>query len=295
VLGEYEFAVCLTHDVDRPYKTYQGPYYAVTDRDLSQLRSLFSSNRPYWQFEEIMALEEDLGVRSTFFFLNERNLFREKPLREWVHPTNWKLFAGRYDLTDDEIIDVIRKLDAGGWEIGLHGSYESYDDPDRLRTEKETLERVLGKPITGGRQHYLRLDRPRTWEIHRDIGMQYDASLGSTDRYGFQHGYGLRRPFDDAFVVFPLTAMEVALMERDMDLGTAVERGRTLLREARRNDAVATLLWHPRFFNEDEFDGYRRLYVDLVEYAQDLGAWVGPCETLLRRTDRHVRSPERGR
>lgn len=286
MFDDHEFAVCLTHDVDRPYKTYQAPYYAITRCDPSQLLSLFTSSQPYWQFEEIMSLEDELGVRSTFFFLNEQNLLRDKPPREWFHPENWKLFMGRYEITDEEIVDVIRKLDAGGWEIGLHGSYESYDDCDRLRKEKTALERVLGDDVVGGRQHYLRLDRPKTWEIHQEVGLRYDASLGSTNRQGFQHEYDLRRPFDDEFVVFPLTVMEVSLLSSDTDIKMAIERGRSLLREARRNNGVVTLLWHPRFFNPVEFPGYRRLYVDLVEYAQELGAWIGPCRALVDRLDR---------
>ncbi|MFC7231059.1 polysaccharide deacetylase family protein [Saliphagus sp. GCM10025308] len=285
MLDDHAFAVCLTHDVDRPYKTYQAPYYALVNRDPSQLRSLLSRGRPYWQFEEIMALEDDLGVRSTFFFLNEQNLFRDKSPREWLRPANWKHFVGRYEITDPAIADVIRELDAGGWEVGLHGSYESPDDPVRLREEKSQLERILGHEITGGRQHYLRLTRPDTWEIHRELGLRYDASLGSTDEVGFRHGYGLLRPFDDEFAVFPLTAMEVALLGPETDLESARERGYELLREAERNDAVATLLWHPRFFNEDEFGGYRQLYVDLVEYAQERNAWVGSCTEFLRRVD----------
>ncbi len=133
---EHEFALCLTHDVDRAYKTFQAPYYALKDRNPSHLKPLVSTDCPYWQFEEIMELEEELGVRSSFYFLNEKNLLRDKEPREWTKPNNWKLFTGRYDITDDEIIDVIQTLDRGGWEVGLHGLYKS--DHERLQYEKGT-------------------------------------------------------------------------------------------------------------------------------------------------------------
>ncbi|MGQ3410663.1 polysaccharide deacetylase family protein [Natrinema sp. LN54] len=270
------FALCLTHDVDRPYKTYQAPYYAVTERDPSQLRSLVTAERPYWQFDAIRSLEAELGVRSSFYFLNEKPL-REKPPREWVRPGAWQLYAGRYDITDDEIVDAIRTLDRGGWEIGLHGSYDSYDDRDRLAAEKATLESILGHEIVGGRQHYLNVDRPRTWRYHREIGLRYDASLGSSDDYGFDGRYDVVRPFDDEFVVFPLTIMETALVENTPSIDRAWSECRRLLTEAAENDAVATVLWHPRYMNEAEFPGYRRLYRRLIEEALAMGAWVGPC------------------
>ena len=132
-MTDREFAVCLTHDVDRPYKTFQAPYDALRERDPSQLRPLVTGDQPYWQFEELLALESELGVRSSFYFLNEQQLFRDKHPREWLSPRNWMLFTGRYELTDPAIVDLIADLEAGGWEVGLHGSYESADDRARLR------------------------------------------------------------------------------------------------------------------------------------------------------------------
>lgn len=277
MFDDYEFALCLTHDVDRPYKTFQSPYYAVKERDVSHLRSLASSERPYWQFEEIMELEEELGVRSTFFFLNEKQLFRDKKPLDWVKPKNWKLFTGRYDITDEEVVDVIQTLDESGWEIGLHGSYESYKDIERLRYEKETLEVILGHEIAGGRQHYLNLEQPKTWEYHQEIGLQYDASLGSSTTFGFNSYYELLHPLNNDFVVFPLTAMETAIMNASSKVEAVKTKCYRLLEEARDNNAIMTILWHPRFFNELEFGRYREVFIYIVNTAKEMNAWIGPC------------------
>jgi peptidoglycan/xylan/chitin deacetylase (PgdA/CDA1 family) len=176
----------------------------------------------------------------------------------------------------------MRTLYDRGWEVGLHGSYDSYTDRSTLASEKDRLETVLGAEVIGGRQHYLNLERPETWRHHRRIGLRYDSSLGSTDRVGFHHGYGARRPFDDDFVVFPLTAMEVALL-RDRSPDEAWARCEELLDEAAANDAIMTVLWHQRFFNESEFPGYKRLYRRLVEGALARGAWVGPLGEMYER------------
>ncbi|RLM54043.1 hypothetical protein DVK02_11495 [Halobellus sp. Atlit-31R] len=272
VPGDHDFALCLTHDVDRPYKTYQALYYAVKGRDPSHAASLLPGRNPYWTFDRIRAIESDLGVRSAFYFLDEQSLFGDRPLRELLDPTAWMLYAGRYDLTDPEIVDLVQDLDDGGWEVGLHGSYESYADRDRLRREKQTLERVLGREVTGIRQHYLNLDIPDTWAHQEAIGLSYDTSLGSASEYGFQYGYGVRRPFDDSFVAFPLTAMEAAL---PVDSGRAWDVCEALLEEAHENAAVMTVLWHPRFFCSDT-PKYGPLYRRLIERALEMGAWVGP-------------------
>jgi len=275
-LGDHSFALCLTHDVDRPYKRHQALYYALRERSLSHLRDLRPGANPYWQFGEIADLERELGVRSAFYFLQSPHLLLDRPVREWVDPEAWVQFLGRYDVTDPEMADLVRDLADGGWEVGLHGSIPSHAERDRLRTEKATIEEVLGRPVLGGRQHYLRLDGDATWRRQADLGLRYDASLGSGTEYGFAYGDRPRRPFDDEFVVFPLTVMEQALPEARDGIRAAERELADLLDAADERGAVMTVLWHPRYFNDDEFPGHRRLYRRLVERALEMGAWVGP-------------------
>lgn len=111
---------------------------------------------------------------------------------------------------------------------------------------------MLGHEILGGRQHHLKLS-PRTWQYHRELGLRYDASPGSSSTNGFQHGYQPFRPFDDEFVVFPLTLMEVSLPDPGSALDSAWAECERLLVDAEEHGAVMTVLWHPRYFSEAEF------------------------------------------
>lgn len=274
-LEGHEFALCLTHDVDRPYKRHQAVYYALRERPWYHLRTALPWHNPYWQFEAIMDLEAELGVRSAFYFLQEPGLTRYGSVAELLDPETLVQLLGRYDVTAPDISGVIGDLRGGGWEVGLHGSIPSHADGERLGYEKRLLERVLGEPVVGVRQHYLRLDGERTWRNQSALGLRYDASLGSSTEYGFRHGYLPRRPFGDSFLVFPLTVMEEALPAPGEDGDAAVREIERLLSEAERHDAVMTALWHPRYFSTAEFPGYRRCYRRLVERAREKGAWVG--------------------
>jgi hypothetical protein len=284
ILDEYPFALCLTHDVDRPYKTYQSLYYAITNREPRHLLDVLPWRKPYWQFERIMDIESSLGVRSAFYFLDEQYLL-ERPLRSWIDPEAWKLYLGRYDIEDGAITDIIEALDSGGWEVGLHGSYESYRDEDRLRKEKQTLESILGHSVLGGRQHYLNLENPETWQRQSSVGLCYDTSLGSSATYGFQHGYKPFRPFDNEFTVFPLTVMELTLPDPETEFEQAYEACEQLLTEARDNNAAMTALWHPSYFSERDFPNYGQLYRQLIQRALEMGAWVGPPGELYASLD----------
>jgi hypothetical protein len=283
-VADSEFALLLTHDVDRPYKTVQSAYHAVERRDPRQLTDLLPGNNPWWQFEEMMALEESLGVRSAFYFLREKHLL-ERPPSDWLDPFYWVEQLGRYEIETPQMLDLIDRLREGGWEVGLHGSYDSYDDLDRLRTEKAALEEVLGDDVTGGRQHHLNRG-PETWGHHREIGLRYDASPGSSETFGFDRGYLPSRPFGDEFVVFPLTVMECALPDPGEEYETARRECEALLAEAADNGAVMSALWHPRLFTETDFPGYRRLYRELVERALEMGAWVGAPRDYYELMDR---------
>ncbi|HWK90349.1 MAG TPA: hypothetical protein VNP72_10145, partial [Longimicrobium sp.] len=195
--------VCLTHDVDRVYKTYQYLTHDVRQGKLRRLRTLLTGERPYWTFDAIMEMEDRHGARSTFFFLEESIRAR------LLSPSSWKLAFGRYHFRDRRVAPLIRTLAEHGWEVGLHGSYQSYRDGALLRREKESLESVLGRPVLGIRQHYLNLDVPTTWQLQRDAGLVYDASFGKKPGIGYRDDR-LYPWFDDAsgMCVIPLALME---------------------------------------------------------------------------------------
>lgn len=60
-----------------------------------------------------MDIEDQHGVPSSFQILDEMALC-ERPVREWVTMTGWKLFGGRYDPTDEHIAATLWILDRFG-------------------------------------------------------------------------------------------------------------------------------------------------------------------------------------
>jgi len=288
---DHSFALCLTHDVDKPFKTpFHSVFYALRDRDLRHLRALHPDVDPYWQFRDIMALEADLGVKSAFYFLDEQAPWSVAPT-DLPDAEALLQAVGRYDVRDESIGEAIRELDDGGWEVGLHGSYHSVTDRERLRVEKRRIERELGHDVDGGRQHYLNLAVPETWRHYRAIGLDYDATLGSTTEAGFHYGYDVLRPFDDEFVVFPVTLMDQHLPDPGEDFAAAWSACESLLDAAEAHDAVMTVIFHPRYFSEADFPGFRPLYERLVREARARDAWIGAPRTFCDRflqADRRV-------
>lgn len=277
------FALALSHDVDRVAKRWQFPYYfgrAILRRQLGQLwrhtcslGALLRGDDPYWNFERIMSLEDKLGVRSTFFFLDE-------PGRaSLLCPKSLVLFGGRYLLDNRRIQQVICELDAGGWEIGLHGSYFSYRNEMMLKREKERLETILAKPVKGVRQHYLNLDIPETWHIQARVGLVYDSSLCFLDRIGFR--WNAPRPF---YPKDPLTGDKIPILElQTAIMDSALVRiddpwheVESLIDRVEREQGVLTVNWHQRSFNPWEYQERLDMYTRIIQECQRRRAWIVP-------------------
>lgn len=260
-----EFTVCLSHDVDRVAKTFQyathflrGLKTGNLKAALYQVKSL-AERTHYWQFEKVMEIEERLGLRSTFYFLNETY-----PFHPWKMKS-WKLALGYYDMLAPSVQEVIRELDRNGWEIGLHGSYLSFQDVSLLKKEKAALEGIVGHRVLGIRQHYLNLDN-QTWNRQVQAGFLYDASFGFTNDIGFKDNKF--QPFmplaGQRFYVMPLAIMDGCAIRRKNPLSDALE----VVELAKAQRACLVLNWHQERFNEKEFPGWGDLYLRLIRECQ---------------------------
>lgn len=253
--------------MDRVRKTYQ--YFTHLRYRGGMRKAWFREGNPYWNFYRIMDLERELGVRSTFFFLQETKPLAIRKPSEWVHS------LGSYRFDNPQVSAVMTDLDRSGWEVGLHGSFESYRNPELMRSEKLSLEKVLGHPIEGIRQHYLNLEIPRTWQLHADSGLTYDASLGSRTTYGYASLPAFPfAPFQSPFVVLPLTVMDGVLLRAVKNREARMRAIKALVDEAEARHALLTVLWHQRFLNPREFPEEFHLYELLVQHALLSRPWV---------------------
>lgn len=263
------FTVALSHDVDRVHKSFQSLTHFIAHclharfgQAWYQLRSI-GRRETYWCFDTIRDIEDRYGVKSTYFFLNESYPLS---LRD---RGSWRLSLGYYSIFRPRVAAVIRRLDADGFEIGLHGSYRSYCDRALLEKEKADLESILGRRVEGIRQHYLNL-APETWTMQRSLGFRYDASFGHRDRVGFRDD--VFRPFllDERrdFLVVPLAIMDCCLM-RSRDPWS---EGLATINEAERRRAFLVLNWHQQIFDEREYPGYQEMYVRILDECVSRGA-----------------------
>src|SRR5690606_37092835 len=83
---------------------------------------------PHFNFDWIMRLSEEVGLKSTFYFISGRTSFR---------------YDSDYEIDDPRIIGLIEEILSRGHMIGLHPSFLSFDKPRVIEKELESLRMAL--------------------------------------------------------------------------------------------------------------------------------------------------------
>jgi len=270
-----EFAICLTHDVDfleYPRRTLieQARDEAAKLRIRSSMdrvrRALSLGDKPIWNFDSIMDIEESYGATSTFFVM---------ALKEG-EPDHM------YDLeTISADLEMVRDR---GFEFGLHGGHEAFMDPEKAGMEKKYLEKYSDGEVKGYRNHYLRFRTPETWKVLEKTGFEYDTTFGYHDSIGFRNGmchpfnpYDLEGGRSIDILEIPLVMMDSTFLNYRTDqIKEMWERIRDLLEIIRSRKGAVSLLWHNNNFMGDLSDIYRKI----LDYGRENGAWMTSCEQL---------------
>ncbi|MCK4747609.1 MAG: polysaccharide deacetylase family protein, partial [Bacteroidales bacterium] len=270
----------LSHDVDRIRKysirnlayvvlqllgiksstrSFSGQLKTVMDYAKGTL--LFRKD-PYWNFGELVDLEKELNISSTWYLLEKT-----------------KMDNSRYHFTDERIRALIRALSGQGHEIGIHGTLESSDDPKAMSGGIQRINAVCENPVTGNRQHYLKYDHPGTSRLLAESELIYDATLGFAESAGFRNSFAhpfrlydfdRQQPMD--LWHLPLNVMDVTLLGYMMvPVGSIPETIRPVVQEVKKFNGVFSFLWHNCNLDEEEYPGINEVYQRVLKELMDSG------------------------
>jgi hypothetical protein len=224
---------------------------------LSAYARALMQSRPYCNFGKVVAGERVRGGRSSFQFVARRDHENDPA----------------YDLDRPWLIETLRFLREEDFEICLHGSYRTGDDPSRLAEEKAELERRSGQKIVGHRQHYLHFHPPYFFLGIEDAGLRYDMSVGYNDKAGPRAGtcfpyrpYDLRRGRPFSFWEFPLILMDTTLATGYcLSPEQAALAAREELQGAVEAGGCVSLIWHQEQMGGLLDPGFDRVYWNLLD------------------------------
>lgn len=271
--GEAPFYVALTHDIDQCMTGWMEDSFRALmgGHPLTAVKTVWQrlADRDVWfNFDEMMALEESLSVKAAYYFLPEQQRSGNRSNAD-------------YRMDFKELRTALKDLQAAGHEIGIHGSLGSGKNSDQLREE---ISRIP-VPVTGGRFHFLAMAVPESFDILERSGLRYDMTLGFAEHPGFRNGvcypftpYDIRRDRAYSFIEIPLM-----VMDRTFTNYLRVEPEATgdyigpLLTAVRKFGGVLTLLWHNKSFSGYKYRGWEQPFLETVKSAgTDQGAILLP-------------------
>ena len=137
----------------------------AANRFRKAFRFLFS-NENWWTFERILDLTKDLKPEPAFNFCASGSI----GLKQW-------LMDPGYDIENPKILRLIEEIKERSSVIGLHPSFDSWNDESALIKEKKRLEKAANIEVKNARQHWLRFSWEQTWGCQEKAGLNQDTTL----------------------------------------------------------------------------------------------------------------------
>ena len=160
-------------------------------------------------------------------------------------------------------------------EVGLHPSYTSYAEPERLEKELQRLSSVLNREVTQSRFHFLHMGLPHSYQRLIELDITDDYTMGYASQPGFRAGTSRAFRFFDIEndTTTNLTVHPFALMDgtmRDylgMDVAQSLEKAKQIIDEVKKVNGTFCYLTHNETLGgKDRWKGWPEMYEKMIQY-----------------------------
>ena len=257
-----------THDIDYAWKyLYHSPkikygsfFKKIVKGNFAeakqQIKVLNQQKKdPYDTFDYLKTLAEKHQIETIFFWLlGDYSTFDKN--HHWENEAQKKL-----------INTIIT------WaEIGIHPSYQTNTQEDKLKTEINRLEKIINQPIKKSRQHFIKLSFPHTYQQLLINKISEDYTMGFPHQLGFRAGtstpykwFDLSTNEQTLLIIYPFVAMDVTLKNYlKLTPQQALEEIKQLKQTIKAVNGTFITLFHQSNLNEDWAE-WRKVYESIFE------------------------------
>ncbi len=262
------FKTIVTYDIDVAYK-FKGRNFIrnigstikdITKLDFKNIQSrltiLLNKQKDPWDvYDYLKKIIIQNNLQSVFFFLlgdaskNDRNLNYKNPVLQ-------------------SLINKIKTFS----EIGIHPSYNSSSNTNKILEEKKRLEEISDGKIYKSRQHFLKFTLPDTYNSLLSVGITEDYSMGFSDSPGFRAGtckpfyfYDLKNEKITSLKIFPATMMEGSFMNKNVSPAQTLEDIFSLMEEVKKVNGTFISIWHNHTVSETpEYEAWKIVHDKMI-------------------------------
>ncbi len=212
---------------------------------------------PFDTFEELISLQKQYGITTTFFFL----------------VGDYTTYDKNISSSNSKLKSLIKSI-ADYADVGLHPSYFTMKNEALLKKEKLRLENILNRPVLKSRQHYLRLDMPETYQNLINLEVQEDYTMGYAAYYGFRastctpfYFYDLDYEIQTPLKIYPFAVMDGTLRDYlELSNKRAYEVIIRLAREVKKVEGTFITLFHnDTVSNTGRWRRWKKVYIDVFK------------------------------
>lgn len=245
----------------RTFGAYSRSLLKMNFGDISERTSVLigKENDPYDVFDYLIKIQKKYNLKPIYFFLVADYGLNDKNV-----PHTSKKFQALIKLVSDYA------------DVGVHPSYNSSENKEKLKSEISRLSSVLHRDIVKSRQHFLKIHLPDTYRNLIQLGITDDYTMGYASEQGFRAGtctpfnfYDLINESETNLKIHPFCLMEATLKYyKNIPSERAIDLMKPIIDEVKKVKGTLYTLWHNEFLSDTkEFKGWKKVFEELVEYA----------------------------
>jgi hypothetical protein len=261
------FCTFVSHDIDTCETAWlQGGYRALLKGEIGTTMKLLylklMKKDGWFNFDEILSLEKEDNIRSTFFFLGRKGKYG-------------KYRNSDYNVRESKFKKVFAKIEENHSEVGIHGSLGTCNNPVRYNEDIQKFDRK----IRGNRFHFLEFKVPDTIEVLENAGIEFDSTFGFAEHYGFRNGicfpfllYNIKADKPSGVLEIPMVLMDGTLQNTrymNVEKDQIEPKIRALVAEVKKFNGLFTVLWHNTHFSDYKYKGWKKIFRSIISICKE--------------------------
>lgn len=213
---------------------------------------------PYFSFDVTDRLHRDNELEPLYFILAA------------AQNTAWD----KHILPSNKHMSALIQSLAQQYKIGIHPSYHANAQPHLFREEQKTLSTISGQQMDISRQHYIKVEWPKTYRALLEMDIRQDYSMGYSTHLGFRAGtsrsffwYDLLAEAPTQLHIFPFCFMDTtAHYEMGLSVEEAFEKLHYFKNSLQKINGLMLTVFHNFSLGTDkEWIGWTEAYADFIK------------------------------
>jgi hypothetical protein len=184
--------------------------------------------------------------------------------------TSWD----KHILPSNKHMNALIQSLAQQYKIGLHPSYHANAQPRLFREEQKILSTISGQQMDISRQHYIKVEWPKTYRALIEMDIRQDYSMGYSTHLGFRAGtsrsffwYDLLAEAPTQLHIFPFCFMDTtAHYEMGLSVEEAFEKLHYFKNSLQKINGLMLTVFHNFSLGTDkEWEGWAEAYADFIK------------------------------